>query len=937
MRGPGLPATFTGLALHKEVRMKINRVLLSAAFIILSAAPTLLFAAGDTAWVRRYQAGASVLDSAIALAVDAAGNVYVTGASDTLGQLDIVTIKYDYNGNLIWQARYDGPDGLDDIPCAIAISGTGTKGTGIVHVTGTSQGSGTDAGPDWDIVTTEYRADSGTFVWSARHDPYDSLNERAVGMALDSAGNSYVTGTCDRASDPSYTDIVTIGYDSLGDTTWTARFSHPDSLQNSAAAIVWSPNPSSDPGTGIVHVTGTSQGSGTDAANYDFATVSYAAGSGSENWRAFLDGSGYDDRATALAIDAGNLGGVFVTGTSEVSGGSVDYLTVAYDSLGDTLWVRRYDGGYGDDTPNAIAVLSSATDPGTGIVHVTGTSQGSGTDGGDLDYLTVSYGASGSVNWTARYDGGYGNDKALAIAVSRPATDQTGIVHVTGTSQGSGTDGVGLDYYTIAYNASGTVLWSHRYDGSYGDDVAVAVGTDGAGNTYVTGHSLGSDATLDYLTIKYGALTEPVTGWGESESLPAGSRRAGVNKGAWLALCANSGVIYAAKGYKSTDFFKYSPLSNSWSAMRSIPGDEAGSLKLPSKGCVGASDGGAYVYMTKGNNTSGFWRYDVNRDSWTRKANVPLGSDGRKVKGGTDIVSVRRGTPPNDTTWMYLLKGYGTGFYRYNTLSNQWDSTLASAPAGGGRAKYDQGSFLVYDGNNAIYAHQAKYNDGTSHYMFRYDLASGTWSGALRGMPLAGREGGKEGRKKKSADGAAGAWYAGGIYALKGGGTQGFFRYSPGTDSWTQLDTVPRYGTSHKKRGVKSGGDIVSYGGGVFYALKGNKTNELWRFVTDVGPLSPSVQTGSPGPMPGQLEECAIATNTVVSGFATLHLGVSRSGPAVLRVFDVMGRCVGTWRASPRPGTDAVELDLRNLSAGVYAIRLETQGLVTTHRIVVVR
>jgi len=915
--------------------MRFNKVLLSAALLVLCAAPTLVFADGDTAWVRRYQAAASVLDSATALAVDAAGNVYVTGASDTLGQLDIVTIKYDSGGNLIWQIRYDGPDGRDDIPRAIAVSGNGTKGTGIVHVTGTSQGSGTDAAPDWDIVTCAFRADSGTLVWSARYDPLDSLNEYGAGLALDSAGNSYVTGTCDRPSNSSYADIVTLSYDSLGSQRWTARFTGPDSLQNAAAAIAWSPNSAADPGTGIVHVTGTSQGSGTDAPNYDFATISYPADTGIENWHAFFDGSGFDDRATALAVDAGNPGGVYVTGTSEVSGGQLDYLTVAYDSLGDTLWVRRYDGGYGDDAPSAIAVLPSATDPATGIVHVTGTSQGSGTDGVGLDYLTVSYGPSGSVNWTARYDGGYGDDRALAIVASRPATDQTGIVHVTGTSQGSGTDGIGLDFYTIAYNASGTVLWSHRYDGLHGNDVAVAIGVDGAGNAYATGFSFGADSTLDYLTIKYRATAEPAMGWRESDSVPFMSRNVGVNPGGWLALAASSGDIFAARGNKTTDFLRYSPFRETWYALRPIPTDEGGSAKLPSKGCDGTSDDAGHVYMTKGNNTSGFWRYDIGPDTWVRMAGVPYGSDGKKVKGGNDMVSVRLGTPPGDTTWIYLLKGYKNSFYRYNTMSNRWDTTLTSAPGGGGRMKYDKGSFLVSDGAGAIYAHQAKYNDGTDHYMFRYSLASGTWDDSLRGMPLAGLEGGKVGRRKKSADGAAGAWYAGGIYALKGGGTQGFYRYSPATDSWTQIDTVPRNGTSHKKRGVKGGGDITSYGGGVFYALKGNKTNELWRFVTDVGPLCPSVQTGSP--VPGWREESAIVTSTLVSGFATLRLNAPRPGPALLRVFDATGRCVETRRTVLGSGAGAVQLDLGSLSAGVYVVRLEARDLVATRRIVIVR
>ena len=467
--------------------------------------------------------------------------------------------------------------------------------------------------------------------------------------------------------------------------------------------------------------------------------------------------------------------------------------------------------------------------------------------------------------------------------------------------------------------------------------MAVAIAVDGGGNAYATGHSLGSDATLDYLTIKYAALAEPGTGWRERDSLPSGSRRAGVNPGGWLALNTSSGDLFAARGNKTADFFRYSPLHDAWYALRPIPADESGSPKLPAKGCVGASDGGKYVYMTKGNNTRGFWRYDIEQDTWTRMADVPLGSDGMKVKGGNDMVCVRPGTPSADTAWLYLLKGYKNAFYRYNTASNKWDSTLASVPGGGGRLRYDKGSFLVYDGASAIYAHQAKYNNGADHYMFKYDLGTGTWGAALRGMPLAGIEGGSTTRKKKSADGAAGAWYGGSIYALKGGGTQGFYRYAPGTDSWTQVDTVPRNGTSHKKRGVKGGGDLVSYGDGVFYALKGNKTNEFWRFATVDGPMEQSILAGGSDPVSGRFEERVFAANTVASGLATLRLAASRPGPARLRVFDVTGRCVADRQTVLGPGAGEVRLDLRSLSPGVYAVRLETRDLVITRRMVVVR
>src|SRR3970282_1339405 len=57
----------------------------------------------DTAWIENYDGPALVDDYPTALAVDASGNVYVTGGSNASGTgTDIATIKYAPNGNELW-------------------------------------------------------------------------------------------------------------------------------------------------------------------------------------------------------------------------------------------------------------------------------------------------------------------------------------------------------------------------------------------------------------------------------------------------------------------------------------------------------------------------------------------------------------------------------------------------------------------------------------------------------------------------------------------------------------------------------------------------------------------------------------------------------------------------------------------------------------------
>src|SRR6266545_183525 len=112
--------------------------------------------AGQEQWVARLPA--SSIAVAIAIAVDASGNVYVTGGSeDSGGYLDYATIKYNSAGQEQWVARYNG--GIRDYAWAIALDGSGN-----IYVTGESIGSGTAS----DYATIKYDA-SGQEQWVARY------------------------------------------------------------------------------------------------------------------------------------------------------------------------------------------------------------------------------------------------------------------------------------------------------------------------------------------------------------------------------------------------------------------------------------------------------------------------------------------------------------------------------------------------------------------------------------------------------------------------------------------------------------------------------------------------------------------------------------------------------------------------------------------------
>jgi hypothetical protein len=237
--------------------------------------------------------------------------------------------------------------------------------------------------------------------------------------------------------------------------------------------------------SGNVYVTGTSFDSGT---LFDYATIKYDS-SGNKLWVKRYDGSEKDhDEAVAVAAD--DSGNVYVTGSSHCIETCMDYATIKYHPNGDTAWVRRYNGPVNSvDGASAITVDSSRN------VYVTGASYGGSET--KNDYATIKYYSNGDTAWVRRYNGpGNDDDQAKAIVV-----DGSGNTYVTGQSGGSGSSD---DYATIKYYPNGDTAWVRRYNGPVnGNDRATAIAVDGSNNVYVTGYSDSTGSTQDYATIKY--------------------------------------------------------------------------------------------------------------------------------------------------------------------------------------------------------------------------------------------------------------------------------------------------------------------------------------------------------------------------------------------------------------------------------------------------
>ncbi len=420
----------------------------------------------DTAWVRRYNGPADSLDYPYAIAVDGSGNVYVTGRSEGVGTWpDYATIKYYPNGDTAWLRRYNGPENSRDYAYDIAVDAAGNA-----YVTGQSRGIATY----YDFATIKYHPNGDT-AWVRRYNGPDSSVDAAYAIAVDDFGNVYVTGYSH-----SYTtqnDYLTIKYHPDGDTAWVRRYDGPADSVDYARAIAVDD-------LGNVYVTGYVFSPGTDR---DYCTIKYYS-NGDTAWVRTYNGPGDTvDAAQSIAIDGS--GNVYVTGSSYGSGTLHDYATVKYDQNGNELWVKRYNGP-ADSTDAARAVALD----GSGNVYVTGSSYASGTS---VDCATIKYYPDGDTAWVRRYNGpADSTDGATALAV-----DVSGNVYVAGYSYNTGTD---RDYATIMYRPDGDMAWVANYNGpADSSDVLLDIAVDAWKNVYVLGYSVGIGTFWDYATVKY--------------------------------------------------------------------------------------------------------------------------------------------------------------------------------------------------------------------------------------------------------------------------------------------------------------------------------------------------------------------------------------------------------------------------------------------------
>jgi len=420
-------------------------------------------------WVAIYNGVNSLNDIGRAVAVDDYGNIYATGTTRTsASDNDFITIKYGSDGTQIWARTYNGPDNLFDDGVDIAVDSLGN-----VYVVGDSYSSTTGD----DYLTIKYNTD-GVIQWTKRYNGPESTSDEAKAIAVDNAGNVYVTGESKGVG--TYDDFATIKYDTNGNLLWIKRYNGPSNNNDTPYSMAVDK-------FGNAYVTGESWD---DLTSADIVTIKYSP-AGNIDWINRYDGPANDsyDISTEIVVDTS--GNVYVVGGTRVSENAYAFATIKYNSSGVEQWVRWWNNNF-SGRANSVAVDYN------GNVFVTGI-----TTNASSDYATIKYNSDGVLQWEKIYNKGANSfDEPTSVKL-----DLFGNVYVSGNT------GIGStsDITTIKYNSGGDQLWEHTYNGpGNGEDQAKSMAVDQLGNVYVTGYSTGVGTGWDITTIKYPGIKYPV-------------------------------------------------------------------------------------------------------------------------------------------------------------------------------------------------------------------------------------------------------------------------------------------------------------------------------------------------------------------------------------------------------------------------------------------
>jgi hypothetical protein len=462
--------------MRRSPKLAASRLLLAVA-VMLGAVPTATMAqVADAPQVVRFHGGG--YDRAEALAVDATRNVYIAGSVDSDSTGTFAVVKLSPQGSVLWVGRYSGSRGGVG-GSALAVT---TDSAGNVYAAGWT-GDGVIFNNNIDYLVVAFGPD-GVERWAQRYDGPASGFDQATEIAVDAAGNVYVSGFSYGQNQNQAYDWTTHKYSPSGTLLWERRLSGPGTNDDRVADLMLAPD-------GNLVLTGFTKNTG-DGLTNDLETVTYDP-AGNVVWqRRWTDTAASHETPFDLDIDAS--GRIAITGTTAENASPYAVpgpVTLRYDRAGTLLQVIREGGASVDADGAGNLVLAGFFFEPSGISSV------------------ARYDTAGARVWSTPLT--VNAEDALSGLTVR--ADSAGAVTLAGTIRDIFVHND--DYLTVRYAADGRELWRYRFNGPVGgDDRLAGLAIDGADNAVVTGTSwngyLSYKGTADdIVTLRFPAAAAP--------------------------------------------------------------------------------------------------------------------------------------------------------------------------------------------------------------------------------------------------------------------------------------------------------------------------------------------------------------------------------------------------------------------------------------------
>ncbi len=386
------------------------------------------------AWIT--QIGTSRVDQSNGVAVDGAGNAYISGLTNgdldgtNTGFFDAFISRIDASGHVLWTKQI----GTTAFEYGISVAADASGNSYLIGRTNGTLGGARIGGDDAFLIKFD---SSGNQVWARQVGTAE--RDSAMGVTVDRLGNVYISGETNGSFDGFVNrgdqDAFLIKFDAAGNELWVQQIG-TDSTDISEAVAV--------DNAGNVYINGLTGGSlgGANAGMLDVFLAKFDS-SGNQVWtRQF--GTTSNEAGESVSVDAS--GNIYVTGDTRgslggPSAGSSDPFIVKYDAAGNQVWARQF-GSPGDDRSHAVAV------DGEGNAFISGF-----TDGnlerprvGFTDAYLTKFDAAGNLLWSDQFGAYWTEGQALAV-------DSLGNVFSSGYVRGSlgGTNAGDFDAYLAKF------------------------------------------------------------------------------------------------------------------------------------------------------------------------------------------------------------------------------------------------------------------------------------------------------------------------------------------------------------------------------------------------------------------------------------------------------------------------------------------------------